>query len=293
MSQIKYADSVNIEWETVRNKKASQNASKKEAALKNIAEGELNENYVPRAIRDQIDEILGSSDSTYQKISNLNKIVYDFVRHKNNSNINWKKNLNIYIIHRACKDNKHEIIASMLDKCDDYQMYIDAISSTKTCNTPLMTAAYYGSDMCMNYLLNRGANVRHVNNDGEDISKILTVGLRHYIKRFPKASEIIKNRYDDCQKLVNQVIAGEKIKDTLGLNPEEKEVSEYIEEFNTEYTFDTLKEDVEKYISDPPKFRKLITFLKDNDFKELLIQVLDDEDIQDLLIDNPYVVQLV
>jgi len=186
----------------------------------------------------------------------------------------------------------------MLDKCQDYQTYIDAISSTKTCNTPLMTAAYYGSDMCMNYLLNRGANINHVNNDGEDISKILKIGLRHYIKRFPKASEIIKNRYDDCQKLVNQVIAGEKIKDITGLIPEDKsgdksEEVAYIEEFNMEYTFETLKSDVEKYISDPPKFKKLIKFLKANNFKELLIKVLDDEDIQDLLIDNPYVVQLV
>jgi hypothetical protein len=64
-------------------------------------------------------------------------------------------------------------------------------------------------------------------------------------------------------------------------------------EFNNDYTKESLKEDIIKYIETPATFRKLVKFLKENKFSDLLVQVLEDDDMEDLLMDNPYVSQLV
>ena len=64
-------------------------------------------------------------------------------------------------------------------------------------------------------------------------------------------------------------------------------------EFKYDYTKESLKEDIIKYIETPATFRKLVKFLKENKFSELLVEVLEDDDMEDLLMDNPYVSQLV
>lgn len=292
-----------IEWETVRNKKQSPKVElRKERLLKTLGNIELNENYVPKPIRDSIDEIFKSSESTFDKIKKLKHKVNNFVQYKNNSDINWRKCLNIYIIYNSCQNNKHEILANILDNCPDYSIYINTISSTKSGNTCLSDAAYYGSDMCINYLLNRGAKLDHVNKAGESILDLVTIGLKHSKRRFPNANKILEARYEDCRRLIEQALAGEKlpevIVDILPVDPETTvETSsngEYInEEFNNDYDFETLKTAITEFIEDPPKFRKLITFLKATNMNELLIQVLDDEDVKELLIDNPYVLKLI
>jgi len=299
-----------IEWETVRNKKKSPKVElRKERLLKTLGNIELNENYVPKPIRDSIDEIFKSSESTYDKIKKLKHKVNNFVQYKNNSDINWRKCLNIYIIYNSCQNNKHEILANILDNCPDYSIYINTISSTKSGNTCLSDAAYYGSDMCINYLLNRGAKLDHVNKAGESILDLVTIGLKHSKRRFPNAQKILESRYEDCRRLIEQSLAGEKLPEVIvdilpideitDINKETSESKtvsngEYInEEFDNDYNFDTLKAAITEFIEDPPKFRKLITFLKATNMNELLIEVLDDDDVKELLIDNPYVLKLI
>ena len=299
-----------IEWETVRNKRQSPRVElRKERLMKTLPNIELNENYVPKPIRDGIDEIFKSSESTYDKIKKLKHKVNNFVQYKNNSDINWRKCLNIYIIYNSCQSNKHEILANILDSCPDYSIYINTISSTKSGNTCLSDSAYYGSDMCINYLLNRGAKIDHVNKAGETIMDLITIGLKHAKRRFPNAQKILEARYEDCRRLIEQALAGEKLPEVIvDILPIDTETTvetsanlstsvlngEYInEEFSNDYNFETLKTAITEFIEDPPKFRKLITFLKATNMNELLIQVLDDEDVKELLIDNPYVLKLI
>lgn len=286
-----YNDS--IEWETVRNKKQSPKLiAKKEELVKTLGTTELNENYVPKPIRDRINDILKSSDSMYEKIKQLKRIVNEFVRYKNNSNINWRKCLNIYIIYKSCQSNKHEIIANILNDIQDVSIYVNTVSSTKSGNTCLLDAAYYGSDMCINFLVNRGAKLDHVNKEGENIMDIITIGLKHAKRRYPNADKILEARYEECRRLIEQAKNGEKLPEVI-IKEEEKEYINEINEFEKEYNFETLKTTIIEYIEDPSKFKKLVVYLKDNSMSELLMSVLDDEDIQDVLVDNPYVLKLV
>jgi hypothetical protein len=291
----------NIEWETVRNKKNNDSKPQKEYTTKEsktkghspkVNNAELNENYVPKSIRDDIDDIIYSSSSTYEKIRDLNKKINGFVKYKNSKDIDWRKRLNIYIIYESCKNNKHEIIASILDNCPDYKIYTNAISSTKSGNTCLFDAAYFGSDVVINYLLNREANIYHINKLGETIYEIIEEGRKDAFERYPKTKQILSSRFDECIRLVRQVESALK----AGL-----EVAKVLEdtekppecEYPAEYTLETLKEDVLKYIDTPAEFRKFVVYLKANNFTELLISVLEDEEMEDILIDNPYVAKLV
>ena len=61
----------------------------------------------------------------------------------------------------------------------------------------------------------------------------------------------------------------------------------------TRNDFDTLKEDLLKYVETPSVCREFIDFLKKNDFSMLLVRVLEEEDMEDVLIDNPYLAKLV
>jgi len=321
-----HSSSTNIEWETVRNRKtlgkppkeyASKEYSSKEYKSKEYKpkdqsprtnNAELNENYVPKQIRDDIDEIVYSSNSTYEKIRDLNKKINGFVKYKNSKDIDWRKRLNIYAIYESCKNNKHEIIASILDNCPDYTVYTNAISSTKSGNNCLFDAAFFGSDIVVNYLLNRNANIHHRNKRGETIYEIIEEGRKYAFDEYPKAKRILAERFDECIRLVRQVEDAEK----AGLK-----VSEVLEdvgaavggaavggaavggaaagssEYPSEYTLETLKEDVLKYIETPSEFRKFVVYLKANNFTELLVSVLEDEEMEDILIDNPYVAKLV
>jgi len=304
----------NLEWETVRRKK---NPSASAAAgggggedVKKYENIELNENYTPRIIREKIFDILNSSDNTQSKIYHLNKEINQFVDYKRKTpqpkqyeNIDWRKRLNVLIIHKCCKQNRHEIIASILDNCIDKSIYIDSISSTETGNTCLLDSAWFGSDQCVNFFINRGANISYINKKGESVYDMLEMGLKDAFKRFPNAKEIVKSRYDECYRLI-KMAEEDKLKPREEKSEEEKSAEEKPEEkpvvkaavpseFNNDYTKESLKEDIIKYIETPATFRKLVKFLKENKFNELLVQVLEDEDMEDLLMDNPYVSQLV
>lgn len=247
---------------------------------------ELNENYVPRAVRNDLDEILYSSDSTFDKIRNLNKKVNGFVNYKKSKDIDWRKRLNIYIIHKSCKQNKQEIIASIIDHSPDPNMYVNAISSTMSGNTCLFDAAYFGSDQCMNFLINRGADINHKNKLGEDIYDIIETGKKDSMKKYPNANQIIEERYNECIRLV-------KLAEENKGAPKVEEKTETVSEFKTEYDFDSLKDDFLSFIETPDKFRKFIAHLKENKLSDLLVEVLEDEDVMDSFVDNPYAAKLV
>jgi len=297
----------NLEWETVRRKKnppsAAGGGGDDGKKYENI---ELNENYTPRIIREKIFTILDSSDNTQSKIYHLNKEVNEFVDYKRKTpqpkqyeNIDWRKRLNVLIIHKCCKQNRHEIIASILDNCSDKSLYIDSISSIVTGNTCLLDSAWFGSDQCVNFFINRDANIHYLNKKGESVYDMLEMGLHDAYKRFPNAKEIIKSRYDECYRLI-KMAEKEKLNPVEEKSAEDKVVEEKPvvkaaapSEFKNDYTKKSLKEDIIKYIETPATFRKLVKFLKENKFSDLLVQVLEDEDMEDLLMDNPYVSQLV
>ena len=312
MDNSKTQGSNHLEWETVRRKKnppapaaAGGDDSKK---YENI---ELNENYTPRIIRDKIFDILNSSDNTQSKIYHLNKEVNEFVDYKRKTpqpeqykNIDWRKRLNVLIIHKCCKQNRHEIIASILDNCGDKSIYVDSISSIVTGNTCLLDSAWFGSDQCVNFFINRDANIHYVNKKGESVYDMLELGLQDAFKRFPNAKEIIKSRYDECYRLIKMAEENKlkpveekhvEYKPTEDKPVEEKHIGKAAlpSEFNNDYNKETLKKDIIKYIETPATFRKLVKFLKENKFSELLVEVLEDEDMEDLLMDNPYVAQIV
>lgn len=305
----------NLEWETVRRKK---NSSASPAAAggggddsKKYENVELNENYTPRIIREKIFTILESSDNTQSKIYHLNKEVNEFVDYKRKTpqpeqykNIDWRKRLNVLIIHKCCKQNRHEIIASILDNCGDKSIYVDSISSIVTGNTCLLDSAWFGSDQCVNFFINRDANINYVNKKGESVYDMLEMGLHDAYKRFPNAKEIVKSRYDECYRLIKMAEENKlkpveekhvEYKPTEDKPVEEKPIGKEAlpSEFNNNYTKEILKKDIIKYIETPATFRKLVKFLKENKFSDLLVEVLEDEDMEDLLMDNPYVAQIV
>lgn len=283
-------------WENVRNRKDKNRFPPKETSPHN-GNMELNENYVPKKLREDLDEILFSDASTYEKIRDLNHKVNNFIKFKSNrnsDNVDWKKRLNIYIIHKSCKRNKHEIIASIIDSVKDYTVYSNAVSSTLSGNTCLFDAAYYGSDQCMNYLINRGADVHHKNKGGETIYNVIEVGRQAAMERYPNAKDIVENRYDECIRLVKQAEEKE-LEEKVETKEEVKEgvKVEMTSKFRDDYDFDTLKADLLKYIETPSECREFIDYLKKNDFSMLLVRVLEEEDMEDILIDNPYLAKLV
>jgi hypothetical protein len=269
-----------IEWETIRNKKCKPNEKKSD----NL---ELNENYVPIFLRNGLDEIIQSDDSAQSKIYKLNKKINEFIKYKKSPDIDWKKRLNIYVVHKCCKQNRHEIIASILDESKDDTMYVNSISSTKSGNTCLFDAAYYGSDMCVNLLINRGADIRHINKNNETIYDILNTGMNDSMKRFPNANKIIQSRYEECIRFIKMAeIDYGKVKEVKSV-PKEENI------FKEHYDNETLKNDLIEYIEKPTVFKKFVTYLKENNFEVLLNKVCEDEDIEELFLDNPYAVKLI
>ena len=306
----------NLEWETVRRKKNSHipaaaggggggGGGDVDNKYENV---ELNENYTPRIIRQKLFEILESSDNTQSKIYHLNKEINEFVDYKRKTpqpkqyeNIDWRKRLNVLIIHKCCKQNRHEIIASILDNCVDKSIYVDSISSIVTGNTCLLDSAWFGSDQCVNFFINRDANINYVNKKGESVYDMLEMGLHDAFKRFPNAKEIVKSRYDECYRLIKMAEEEKKklVEKKLGEPKAEEKLEKPVgkealpSEFKNDYVKESLKKDIIKYIETPATFRKLVKFLKENKFSELLVEVLEDEDMEDLLMDNPYVAQIV
>ena len=109
-----------IEWGTVRRQPVPKTMSNPSAGGGGGSNepspiiDDVNENYVPRAIRDSLDNILKSSESIQSKNQLLKTKIYEFVRHKKSRDIDWEKRLKTYIIHRVCKSNKQEIYDPLL-----------------------------------------------------------------------------------------------------------------------------------------------------------------------------------
>jgi hypothetical protein len=326
MSRFNNLEKSPIEWETVRKNKtvpkdmsivSTDSSSVASAAgggggniVRKVPE-DVNENYVPRAIRNELDEILYSSDSTHVKIDNLRKRIYEFTKFKRSRDINWTKRLNIYVLHKACKMNKQEIISSILDK-NDLSEYVNAISSTLSGNTCLFDAIYYGSDQCINVLLNRGADVRHVNKAGENVYNLLETGRQDSIKRHPGKDLFINARYDECLRFIkmnddertakeNAEKAGESTdistedeKDKVGKKEEENDETKQDDKFKNSYDEESMKEDFTKHIEIIQDFKDFIKHIKETlHLDDMLKTILEDEDIQDLFEDNPYAKKLV
>jgi hypothetical protein len=295
-----------IEWETVRRKPVPKTMSNPSAGGGGSNEpsqiiDDVNENYVPRAIRDSLDNILKSSESIQSKNQLLKTKIYEFVRHKKSRDIDWEKRLKTYIIHRVCKSNKQEILSGMISKPEDIPKYVNAISSTKSGNTCLFDAVYYGSDQCINVLLNRGADIRHVNKAGETIYDLLETGRKDYITRYPDKEIFINDRFTECLRLIKNADDERTLKEAVpipvpgpGPSPvieSETESSEEVCKFGKKYDEQSLKEDFTTYIEkeNTKEFKDFIHHIKETlHLNDLLQTILEDEDIQDLFEDNPY-----
>ena len=323
MSRFNNLEKSPIEWETVRKSKTvpkdmsnitNDNESAAGGGGGNIVRkvpDDVNENYVPRAVRNEIDEILYSSDSIHVKIDNLRKRIYEFTKFKRSRDINWTKRLNIYVLHKACKMNKQEIISSILDK-NDLSEYVNAISSTLSGNTCLFDAIYYGSDTCINVLLNRGADVRHVNKAGENVYNLLETGRQDSLKRHPGKDVFINSRYDECLRFIkmnddertakeNAEKAGESssVSSEISTNGEAENIEENDEtkqeiKFKSSYDEESMKEDFTKHIEIIEDFKNFIKHIKETlHLDDMLKTILEDEDIQELIEDSPYAKKLV
>jgi DNA-directed RNA polymerase alpha subunit len=156
----------------------------------------------------------------------------------------------------------------------------------------LFDAAFFGSDIVVNYLLYRNANIHHKNKLGETIYEIIEEGRKNAFEEYPKAKRILADRFDECIRLVKQEEENEKLPKVESEKLESEKV-ESEKEFREEYDFDTLKEDLMKYIEKLDVCKRFINYLKKNKFTDLLVKVLDDEDMEDVLIDNPYLVKLI
>jgi hypothetical protein len=300
-----------IEWETVRRKPVPKTMYNNPSAGGGGSNenskiiDDVNENYVPRAIRDSLDEILKLSESIQSKNQMLKTKIYEFVRHKKSRDIDWEKRLKTYIIHRVCKTNKQEILSAMISKQEDIPKYVNAISSTKSGNTCLFDAVYYGSDQCINVLLNRGADIRHVNKAGETIYDLLETGRKDYITRYPDTAIFINERYDDCLRLIKMADEERTLREAVpssgpNAGPDtspvpiiksETESSEEVCKFGKIYDEQSLKEDFTTYIEkeNTQEFKDFIHHIKETlHLNDLLKTILEDEDIQGLFEDNPY-----
>jgi len=350
MSRFNKTENAPIEWETVRkNKTTPKEANNISAAgggggsiptnatsgsnnsqAKKITD-EMNQNYVPRAIRDELDKILYSSDAVQTKIKLLRDKIYEFIRYKKSRDIDWKTRLNIYVIHRVCKMNKQEILSAIIDSCDDVSKYVNAISSTLSGNTCLFDAIYYGSDQCINILLNRGANIHHVNKAGETAYNLLETGRADYIRRHPGKDIFINERFGDCLRLIKAADEEKKVKEekkkkdeaeaaevsssvsSSVLSPVLSEGTEFFNEsddgndilastkneeitskFRDTYDEETMKEAFTKHIEIIQDFKDFIKHVKEKlKLNDILKTILEDEDIQDLFEDNPYAKKIV
>ena len=294
-----------IEWETVRRKpvpKTMPNPSAGGGGGSNEPAqiiDDVNENYVPRAIRDSLDNILKSSESIQSKNQLLKTKIYEFVRHKKSRDIDWEKRLKTYIIHRVCKSNKQEILSVMISKPEDIPKYVNAISSTKSGNTCLFDAVYYGSDQCINVLLNRGADIRHVNKAGETIYDLLETGRKDYITRYPDKEIFINDRFKECLRLIKNADDERTLRESVPVSgpvpspviESETESSEEVCKFGKIYDEQSLKEDFTTYIEkeNTQEFKDFIHHIKVTlNLNDLLQTILEDEEIQDLFEDNPY-----
>jgi hypothetical protein len=176
----------------------------------------------------------------------------------------------------------------------------------------------------MNYLIIHGADLKHINKDGEDIYKILLNGRIYKKTQYPSTVDAIDTIFYECVELVKEAeerMSSEKYASevkavggaggTIGssgavgssgvsrfnsiLSSSSSEVVEPEKNiFRSDYDFDSLTEDIHTYLEDQYKFKELISFLKkDEKLVELLIKVLDHEDMKDYLIDYPYALKVI
>jgi len=288
-------DGSESKWETVRSRN-KQHIEIKKSAFNEDKESEV---FIPGYIKKEIYEIINTSVDTYTK----NKLIRTVIKKysvKNKSLIGFEKKLNIFAIHTACKMNNNELVAAIIDseiheKGLEYTYYTNAIGSTKNNNTVLLEAAFFGSDKCMNYLITRSADLKHVNKYGEDIYKVLEQGRKYKKQLFPKTPEAIDAIFDDCVELVRNAELKVSSKETTEFKASGGAGSSNDEnKFRSDYTFEILTKEVYDSLENPSKFKELVTFLKsDAKLTELLIKVLDDDDMRDNLIDYPYAIKLI
>jgi len=301
-------DSTDTKWETVRSQNKYKNNDNIKSQFNNTAETEI---FIPGYVKKEIYEIINTTADTYEKNKLIRAVIKKYSQ-KNKSLIGFVKKLNIFAIHTACKMNNNELVAAIIDsevheKGLEYTFYTNAIGSSKNNNNVLLEAAFFGSDKCMSYLITRGADLKHVNKYGENIYKVIEQGRKYKKELFPKTPEAIDAIFDDCIELVKnaelKMITKEK-KETNELKAEggagssdlssSTSLSGVESKFRSDYTFETLTEEVYESLEYPSKFKDLVTFLKsDEKLTELLIKVLDDEIMKDNLIDYPYALKLI
>jgi len=293
-------DSIDTKWETVRSRNKHQGNETKKSQL--TAEPEI---FIPGYVKKKIYDIINTTEDTYEKNKLIRAVIKKYSQ-KNKSLIGFVKKLNIFAIHTACKMNNNELVAAIIDsevheKGLEYTFYTNAIGSSRNNNTVLLEAAFFGSDKCMSYLITRSADLKHVNKYGEDIYKVIEQGRKYKKELFPKTPEAIDSIFDDCIELVKNAelkISSKEKKETNELKAEGGAGSSSslgVEtKFRSDYTFETLTEDIYTYLEDPSKFKELVTFLKSDEKQtELLIKVLDSDDMKDNLIDYPYAIKLI
>ena len=318
-------ESTDTKWETVRSRNKHENNETKKSQLNDIEENDI---FIPGYVKKEIYEIINTTADTYEKNKLIRAVIKKYSQ-KNKSLIGFVKKLNIFAIHTACKMNNNELVAAIIDsevheKGLEYTFYTNAIGSSKNNNTVLLEAAFFGSDKCMSYLITRNADLKHINKYGEDIYKVIEQGRKYKKELFPKTPEAIDSIFNDCIELVKNAelkMITKETKEPIELKAsggagasnsgsfgerereseresesESKKESEKESEskFRSDYTFETLTEDVYTYLEDPSKFRELVTFLKSDEKQtELLIKVLDTDDMKDILVDYPYALKLI
>ena len=245
------------------------------------------DNYIPKAIREQLDAELNphlSSKSTWDKIKAAHNIKYEVMRKNRSTSSIWERKINMYIIHKGCAQNSEEILASVIDKAEDKLVYVNALCNENY--NVLCNAAYFGSDKCINYLINRGADIHVKNIWGESILEALDIGLAKEIGKYPHVKEILTDKFENCKRLL--AMAEARLAGDVG---EEKEVTPPASvacKYKTEYSAETLLKDITEYIEKPAEFREFVPYLLEKGFKDLLIEVLSDETMEDILMDNPH-----
>jgi len=248
------------------------------------------DNYIPKAIREQLDAELNphlSSKSTWDKIKAAHSIKYEVMRKNRSTSSIWERKINMYIIHKGCAQNSEEILASVIDKAEDKLVYVNALCNENY--NVLCNAAYFGSDKCINYLINRGADIHVKNIWGESILEALDIGLAKEIGKYPHVKEILTDKFENCKRLL--AMAEARLAGGASAAEEEKEVAPPASaacKYKTEYSAETLLKDITEYIEKPAEFREFVPYLLEKGFKDLLIEVLSDETMEDILMDNPH-----
>ena len=135
---------------------------------KTIAE---NSNYVPRYIREIINEYVRTNDRVLR--NNLMKIL-----HKKHD---LMFPILVYIVHQCCAKDKLKLcenILSVVKNNDDLRTKIVNSAYGKNGYTPLIRAAFSGSESMLKFLITCGADLQHRNCHNEKLLEALDAGMQ-------------------------------------------------------------------------------------------------------------------